>query len=182
MMRGLFIFGLFLVGPAACQGPLQGDVGAVVSMVERVLPGAGLHFNLAFESGNCQGISPPCFEIKDEDDGRVAITATSASELSAGVGHYLREVCNMTIGWPRGGGSNVFIPRSELSLSGWPKIPGGAIIARHRAVPWSYIMNVCTHSYSLVWYDWADWQAFIDWMALNGINNMLVSRKEGTEL
>jgi hypothetical protein len=31
-------------------------------------------------------------------------------------------------------------------------------------------MNVCTHSYSLVWYDWAAWERFIDWMALSGIN------------
>jgi hypothetical protein len=30
-----------------------------------------------------------------------------------------------------------------------------------RNVPWSYFMNVCTHSYSLVWYSWADWEQFI---------------------
>ena len=34
-------------------------------------------------------------------------------------------------------------------------------------------MNVCTHSYSLVWYDWNHWTAFIDWMALSGINMAL---------
>jgi alpha-N-acetylglucosaminidase len=34
-------------------------------------------------------------------------------------------------------------------------------------------MNVCTHSYSLVWYGWKEWEAFIDWMALSGINNYL---------
>lgn len=33
--------------------------------------------------------------------------------------------------------------------------------------------NVCTHSYSLVWYDWPDWEQFIDWLALSGINNVL---------
>jgi alpha-N-acetylglucosaminidase len=35
------------------------------------------------------------------------------------------------------------------------------------------IENVCTHSYSLVWYDWPAWQAYIDWAALSGINHML---------
>ena len=30
--------------------------------------------------------------------------------------------------------------------------------------------NVCTHSYSLVWYDWPAWEAFIDWQALSGVN------------
>ena len=31
-------------------------------------------------------------------------------------------------------------------------------------------MNVCTHSYSLVWYGRKEWEAFIDWQALLGIN------------
>jgi hypothetical protein len=35
------------------------------------------------------------------------------------------------------------------------------------------MMNVCTHSYSLVWYSWEDWEAFIDWMAVSGINLFL---------
>merc|ERR1719253_619459 len=34
-------------------------------------------------------------------------------------------------------------------------------------------MNVCTHSYSLVWYSWQDWQVLIDWFALSGINLVL---------
>lgn len=33
-----------------------------------------------------------------------------------------------------------------------------------------YYQNVCTHSYSFVWWDWARWEQEIDWMALNGIN------------
>jgi hypothetical protein len=34
-------------------------------------------------------------------------------------------------------------------------------------------MNVCTHSYSLWTYTWEEWSAFIDWMALSGINLFL---------
>lgn len=33
-----------------------------------------------------------------------------------------------------------------------------------------YYQNVCTHSYSFVWWDWARWERELDWMALNGIN------------
>lgn len=33
-----------------------------------------------------------------------------------------------------------------------------------------YYQNVCTVSYSSVWWDWARWEREIDWMALNGIN------------
>ena len=33
-----------------------------------------------------------------------------------------------------------------------------------------YYQNVCTVSYSFVWWNWSRWQREIDWMALNGIN------------
>lgn len=33
-----------------------------------------------------------------------------------------------------------------------------------------YYQNVCTTSYSFVWWDWKQWERHIDWMALNGIN------------
>ena len=33
-----------------------------------------------------------------------------------------------------------------------------------------YYQNVCTPSYSSVWWDWTRWQRHIDWMAMNGIN------------
>ena len=33
-----------------------------------------------------------------------------------------------------------------------------------------YYQNVCTVSYSFVWWDWERWEREIDWMAMNGIN------------
>ncbi|KAL1443371.1 hypothetical protein MTO96_007459 [Rhipicephalus appendiculatus] len=33
-----------------------------------------------------------------------------------------------------------------------------------------YYQNVCTASYSTVWWNWTRWEQEIDWMALNGIN------------
>lgn len=38
------------------------------------------------------------------------------------------------------------------------------------ACRYRYYQNVCTQSYSFVWWDWARWEQEIDWMALNGIN------------
>ena len=146
------------VHPATPARPyLIGNVSAVYDMLERVLPGSSSHFALSLALGCAGTASPYCFAVSDAPGGLVAVVGTSASELSAGVGTYLREVCNMTFGWPRGGGSNVFTPSS------WPAV-GPAPITRGRLTPMSYIMNVCTHSYSLVWYDWPAWEAFIDWM------------------
>ena len=36
-----------------------------------------------------------------------------------------------------------------------------------------YFGNVCTFSYSTVWWDWARWEKLIDWLALSGINSPL---------
>lgn len=153
-----------LVSFALAQDPLQGDVSAVYDLLDRVLPSNTSHFLL--EIGACHHTDPPCFQLRDTSDGRLSVTATTASELSAGVGWYLRMFCNMTIGWPRGGGSNVIIPDE------WPAV-GPYGVTKRRITPWSYLMNVCTHSYSLVWYDWSQWEQFIDWMSLSGINLML---------
>ena len=36
-----------------------------------------------------------------------------------------------------------------------------------------YYFNVCTFSYSLVWWNWSRWEREIDWMAMNGLNFIL---------
>ena len=40
-------------------------------------------------------------------------------------------------------------------------------------MPYSHVTQVCTHSYTLVWYDWEAWEQFIDWMALAGHNSIV---------
>jgi alpha-N-acetylglucosaminidase len=151
----------------------------VYALLERLIPGSSSSFDLSLyppappspptESVDSRA-TPGYFTIFDlPTTQQIAVAATTASELSAGVGWYLRERCNMTIGWPRGGGSNVFFPAA------WPHVGATAAspLTVRRIVPWSYFMNVCTHSYSLVWYTWSEWEGLIDWMALSGINLVL---------
>jgi hypothetical protein len=84
-------------GPTAPVAPYVnlGTEEAVQGLIERVNPGAGSHFVVALAE-SCPGSTPPCFTLSDEGD-KVKVTATGAAELSYGVGHYLREYCNMTI-------------------------------------------------------------------------------------
>ena len=53
---------------------------------------------------------------------------------------------------------------------GHPHCPQGHAAAHAPARRYRYYQNVCTHSYSFVWWDWARWEKELDWMALNGIN------------
>ena len=133
-------------------------------------------FSLLDSNVNCKSgtISkkPPCFIITDSSTAQtqqqILISGSTVSELGAGLGYYLRQIANMTIGWPRGGGSHIYNPPAN----NWPLV-GSTPIVQRRNTPWSYFMNVCTHSYSLVWYNWSDWSKFLDWMSLSGINIFL---------
>lgn len=143
--------------------PPPGSVSAVYELLERMIPTGSSHFDLALADSSTNG---SWFRVED-GQGRVAITASGTSELASGLGFYLRERCNITIGWPRGGGSRG-VGKPPVP---WPLV--GGTVTQRRAAPISYIMNVCTHSYSLVWYDWPEWEAFLDWAALSGLNMFL---------
>ena len=145
---------------------LVGNASAVYALLERVLPGSSGHFALSIAAG-CPGVpsGTNCFTLRDGPSGKTEITGTTASELTGGLGVYLREHCGMTVGWVRGGGSHVFTPKP------WPKV--GAPVSRPRSVPYSHVTQVCTHSYTLVWHDWGEWETFIDWMALAGHNSIV---------
>jgi hypothetical protein len=151
--------------PASFPSHLRGNVSAVVALLERVVPGASAHFELVL-APTCPGIAAgrACFTLADGADG-ITISGTSAAELTGGIGVYLREYCGMTYGWVRGGGQRLFVP------SPWPRI--GTPVARARSVPYSHVTQVCTHSYTLVWHGWAEWERFIDWMALAGHNSIV---------
>lgn len=140
----------------------------VYALIDRVL-GSHQHFQLVIEPN----IEPLCFRLADVDDlpGEIiTVHAQDASLLAAGVGWFLRERANMTIGTFRWGGSRLTVPKGR-----WPQMKttgGPAHVCRQ--VKYSYMMNVCTHSYSLVWYSWEKhWQPFLDFMALRGVNLFL---------
>jgi len=174
---------------ADSANPYTGNAEAVSLLLERVLPGSSKQFDLTLDPNLC-GSAGACFRLGDVVDvdvdstvttpvttptptmNRIKVTGSTASELSAGVGHYLREFCNMTIGWERSGGSYFYTPTT------WPKI--GPAILIHRTSQWSFVENVCTSSYTLVWHSWSQWERFFDWAALWGINMLpaLVGQEE----
>jgi alpha-N-acetylglucosaminidase len=181
----------------------EGSVNAVYELIDRVLGNAELKtaFRLAVVQGNRS--ENPWFRLEQEHHQQqqfhvtnesnnatiIVITGTSISELTAGLGYYFKEYCNFTIEWSTGGragGSHIVIPEvwpvplyynektnSTRNTRHHNQQSVSVTIQKHRTVPWSYLMNVCTHSYSLVWYDWSAWQSLIDGLALRGINMIL---------
>ncbi|XP_065187184.1 alpha-N-acetylglucosaminidase-like [Sycon ciliatum] len=104
------------------------------------------------------------FEVNIPSPGKVWVCGNSGVAIARGLYHYLRVVCNSSMTWGRrGSGDNINVP---IPLPG----SKGFYVRKSSSVKWRYYMNVCTVSYSSVWWDWQRWEREIDWMALHGIN------------
>lgn len=95
--------------------------------------------------------------LKTADYDKVSITGRNAVSLVWGVNYYLKSFCNCHISWD---GDHLHFPISlplvNITIASSDKL--------------RYYQNVCTSSYSFVWWDWKRWEREIDWMAFNGIN------------
>ncbi|SEG83002.1 alpha-N-acetylglucosaminidase [Nonomuraea solani] len=89
--------------------------------------------------------------------GVLTIAATDGVSASVALHHYLREHCGMSVGW------DTVLP---LPLTSLPDAPLHEGTPRVRE---GYYFNFCTFSYTTPYWDWADWESEIDWMALHGI-------------
>jgi alpha-N-acetylglucosaminidase len=55
-----------------------------------------------------------------------------------------------------------------------PKLPlPPEKVSRQTPVKERFFLNYCTFGYSFPWWQWRDWERFVDWMALNGVNLVL---------
>ena len=151
----------------------RGEAGAVHDLVARsVSPVAAAALQLSVSPKLCHGLRLPpatrgrlCFRIFAASvGGLVRIEGSSAVDLARGVGTYFREYHNCSFSWKRTGG---FQSALALPPSQWPAIQGRTEVRRSNI---SYYQNVVASSYTHAFWKFEDWQHFIDWMALSGIN------------
>ena len=74
--------------------------------------------------------------------------------------HYLKYYCLTTVSWYAD--IAVEIPE-ELPMVGEKVVSEARVDTR-------FFLNYCTYGYTMPWWQWKEWERFIDWMALNGIN------------
>eukprot|EP00164_Ancoracysta_twista_P012210 GFYU01019105.1.p1 GENE.GFYU01019105.1~~GFYU01019105.1.p1 ORF type:complete len:777 (+),score=252.94 GFYU01019105.1:67-2397(+) len=149
------------VGSVDIQLRSDDDVPAAVStvqgLVSRLLPFHTEHFSFKLDST----LPAHTFNIDNgAEEGAIVISGTDGVALSSGLYHYLKYVCGAHVSWS---GDQLSTVPSVL-----PKVDSP--ITRTSNVEYRYYQNVCTVSYSMVWWDWARWEREIDWMALHGIN------------
>lgn len=91
---------------------------------------------------------------------RIEISGNNANSMAVGLNQYLRTFCNVSFGWFKE--DCIKLPK-RLPM---PTEPFG-MAAR---VDKRFFLNYCTSGYTMPWWKWEDWEHFIDWMALNGVN------------
>lgn len=94
------------------------------------------------------------------DSGKIIILGNSAGSMAAGLGHYLKYYCRANVSWDIDEKINL-----PSALPRVPKPVSGKAQVSHR-----FFLNYCTFGYSMVWWQWREWERLIDWMAINGIN------------
>lgn len=100
------------------------------------------------------------FFTLEQKGSKILITGNNANSMAVGLNHYLKYYCHVEYGWLL---KDTFTMPAKL-----PKVSAPVKITAR--VDDRFFLNYCTYGYTMPWWGWQDWEHFIDWMALNGIN------------
>lgn len=129
---------------------------AAKALTKRLIPTVVDHFIFQkIDSDNGKDV----FEIESVD-GKIHIRGNSANSMATGLNHYLKYCCKTTVSWYAD--DPVELPATL------PTVPEKIRIKAR--MDKRFFLNYCTFGYTMPWWQWRDWERFIDWMALNGIN------------
>ncbi|XP_039286739.1 alpha-N-acetylglucosaminidase isoform X2 [Nilaparvata lugens] len=131
---------------------------AVEDLIKRLLPGAAYLFKVNIDPHLSDQIGKDKFTVcKVANDIHVTISATTGVAAAWGFHHYLKYYCHCHVSWDA----------DQLKL---PHLLPEANFTEMANDRFRYYQNVCTSSYSFVWWSKERWVREIDWMAMNGIN------------
>ena len=100
-----------------------------------------------------------CFELSSEK-GRIVISAPGSGSMAVGLGYYLKNFCNAHVSWYDY--NSVVLPDTLPAVNGRVRVKA--------CVEDRFFLNYCTFGYTMAFWGWRQWERFIDWMALNGVN------------
>ena len=132
---------------------------AASALAKRVLGDYAENFIFEIDDSLNTPFSGDYFSLIQRDK-QICVAANSDNSLAMGLGYYLKHYANVSISW------YASLP-VELPTS-LPRIKSPVTLAAKTST--RFFLNYCTFGYSLPWWQWEQWEHFIDWMALNGIN------------
>ncbi len=151
----LFFLGVTALLAAQCS-PGDPDTRAAADLAARVVPElAGRVDFVKIESVD----SVDRFTLASEGN-RIVIGGNNAGAMAVGLNYYLKKYCLVNVSWYAD--EPVELP-AELPMVDEPVSVDARLANR-------FFLNYCTSGYSMPFWQWRDWERFIDWMALNGVN------------
>lgn len=104
--------------------------------------------------------SPVYYFYKSEPKPKITIKGNNDNSMAMGLNYYLQHYAGVHISW---------FDRERISLPVQFRAVGDTI-RKEALVKERFFLNYCTFGYTMPWWTWKQWERFIDWMALHGIN------------
>ncbi|XP_029429873.1 alpha-N-acetylglucosaminidase [Rhinatrema bivittatum] len=132
---------------------------AVRDLLQRLIGARASEFWVSVNSSLAGKDGLETYQLSSGAGGQVLVTGSTGVAAATGLYSYLKYYCGCHVSWS---GVQMRLP------SPLPAVRGVITITTPNR--FRYYQNVCTVSYSFVWWDWDRWEKEIDWMALSGIN------------
>ncbi|MEZ4907791.1 MAG: alpha-N-acetylglucosaminidase [Saprospiraceae bacterium] len=146
---------LIFLGISSCQQETK-KYPEIYQLIDRILPGKSSQFvieDLKSEDGKEQ------FELSSKNN-KIVIKGTDKLAMAKAFDLYLSDYCNIRVSWLK---DDTIIQPINLPML-------DTTIVQDCRFEKRFFLNYCTFGYTMLWWQWDDWERFIDWMALNGIN------------
>lgn len=148
-------------GTKAANIPAVLEAAAVRALIERVTGSKITADRFVIRQMEPPALGVDAYELADEDDA-IGVRATSGSAACAAVGWYLRERCHSFIG-PL---TRRLEPPERLPPVGETRRVASPFLYR-------YFFNYCTFGYTMLFWNWEDYERLSDWLLLAGVNLVL---------
>lgn len=154
MTKKLFFTALLTVLLPFWATAQHNDVREAEQLVKRLIPEFAAQFEFKQVPSGTDTYS------LESSNGKIIISGNNANAMATGLNHYLKRYCNTTVSWY----ADVPVEMPEVL----PTIPSKETATAK--VERRFFLNYCTYGYTMPFWTWKEWERFIDWMALNGIN------------
>lgn len=157
-LRNSLLLSVFLLS-IFCADAVSQDFNPARQLVKRRVP--FLYGKVEFKQLSADEAEGDVFRLHTADN-KLIVEANTLSAATTAVNHYLNHYCHMSIS------------RNGDNLSYMDVLPAIAEpVTKKSPFRYRYALNYCTYNYTYSFYNWADFEWELDWMALNGVNLML---------
>jgi hypothetical protein len=139
----------------------QKTITEMTGLVGRVL-GDKWKNSFVFEIKDATSNGKDAFEIESSSE-KIIIRGRNGVSMASGLNFYLKNYASVNY-------NPLFVSNLKMPAA-LPPVPTKTV--RRTDYDVRYALNFCTYSYTMAFWGWNEFEAYLDWAAMNGINLML---------